>query len=80
MAQAIKASGAIVYLEPFDFVTVLAKAKDPLVVVSVGGVVWTSYRYLFSYKGLAFYTKSSEPLELPPTSETINARSIWIPG
>jgi hypothetical protein len=80
IAQAIKASGAIVSLDPGEFVSLLARAKDPLVVVSVGGVFRTKYCYLFSYKGLFFYTKSPESLDLPSACETITARSIWIPG
>jgi hypothetical protein len=32
------------------------------------------------YKGLAFYTKSTEPLQLPATAEVIAARSIWTPN
>jgi hypothetical protein len=80
IAQAIKASGAIVNMEPAEFLSLLARAKDPLVVCSVGGVFWTKYCYLFNYKGLFFYTKSSESLDLPPACETIMAKSIWIPG
>ena len=80
IAQAIKASGAVVNMEQTEFLSLLARVKDPLVVASVGGVFWTKYCYLFSYKGLFFYTKSSESLDLPPNCETIMARSIWIPG
>jgi hypothetical protein len=40
----------------------------------------TSYLYLTSYKGLAFFTKSPEPLILPGGSEVIQAQKIWIPG
>ncbi len=79
-AQAIKASGAIVYLESSEFLNLLARAKDPLVISSTGGLIWTSYSYLFGYKGLCFYTKSTEPLDLPSTCEVIVAKSIWIPG
>ena len=74
-----KRRGAIVSLEPAEFLALLGRAKDPLVVVSVGGVFWTKYSYLFSFKGLFFYTKSSESLDLPSACETIVAKSIWIP-
>ena len=80
IAQAIKASGAIVSLEPADFVALLSRAKDPLVVVAKGGLFWSKHCYLFNYKGLFFYTKSPESLDLPATCETIMARGIWVPG
>ncbi len=37
-------------------------------------------QYLLSYKGLAFFTKTPEPLDLPGAAEVIAAQSIWIPG
>jgi hypothetical protein len=80
IAQAIKASGAIVNMESSEFLNLLARVKEPLVVAATGGLIWTSYNYLFSYKGLCFYTKSSEPLDLPSNCEVIEAKGIWIPG
>ena len=66
VAQAIKASGAIVRGEPEDFLRILSRQQEPLVVQATGGFFSTSYQYLSSYKGLAFYTKSSFPLTLLP--------------
>ncbi len=80
VAQAIKASGAIVRVEPADFLTILHRQKEPLVVQATGGFFSTKYLYLSSYKGLAFFTKSSEPLQLPGGCEVIQAQNIWIPG
>jgi len=80
IAQAIKASGAIVRVEPDEFMKLVARMRDPLVVNAVGGFLSTKYQYLFSYKGLAFYTKSPDPLPLPTSAEVVTARSIWIPG
>jgi hypothetical protein len=80
VAQAIKASGAIVRVEPDEFMKLVAKQRDPLVVCAVGGLLSTNYQYLFSYKGLAFYTKSPDALPLPTGAEIVTARSIWIPG
>ena len=34
-------------------------------VIAQGGVFSTNFQYLMSYKGLAFCTKSSTPLDLP---------------
>ncbi|MHB1034021.1 MAG: hypothetical protein ACYC35_11730 [Pirellulales bacterium] len=80
IAQAIKASGAIVRLEPQDFEVILSRVEAPLVVTAVGGFFSTSYQYLTAYKGLVFYTASPEPLPLPDDAEVIPARRIWIPG
>jgi len=80
IAQAIKASGVIVQVEPRDFLLILQKQQAPLVVQAVGGFFTTSYQYLSSYKGLAFFTKAAEPLLLPDGCEVVEARKIWIPG
>lgn len=79
MAQAVKASGAIVRMEPKDFLQILYRADDPIVVTSTSKVFKTSYKYLTSHKGLAFYTKSATPLQLG-TVEIVHAKQIWIPG
>lgn len=78
-ARAIKASGAIVRVEPNDFETILRKAESPLVVQSESGVFSRKYHYLTGYKGLIFYTRTQTPLLLPPKAELITARKIWIP-
>jgi len=80
VAQAIKASGAIVRVEPADFLHILNRQQEPLVVQASGGFFSTSYQYLSSYKGLAFFTKSSFPLTLPNGCEIVQAQKIWIPG
>ena len=79
IAQAIRASGAIVKVEPNDFLTILGRHEEPLVVQAESGVFGTTYRYLTSYKGLAFFTQSSRRLHLPGTAELIVAKKIWIP-
>ena len=80
IAQAIKASGAIVRVEPADFMTILSRSHEPLVVLAETKFIRTAYRYLTSYKGLIFYTKSPMPLELTSDIEVITAKNIWIPG
>jgi len=79
IAQAIKASGAIVRVEPRDFSSILEKQAAPLVVHATGGFFSTSYHYLTSYKGLAFFNKSEAPLNLPRNTELVQAQKIWIP-
>jgi hypothetical protein len=78
--MAIQASGVIVHVEPADFVGILQRQPGALVVHATGGFFSTSYRYLTSYKGLAFYTKAPAPLDLPPATELVQAKSIWVPG
>jgi hypothetical protein len=80
IANAIKASGVVVRVTPIDFHTILRKIERPLVLYAKGGLFSTNYQYLVSYKGFAFFTKSSEPILLPTEIETIVAKKIWIPG
>ncbi len=80
IAQAIKASGAIVRVEPDAFVSILSKTDRPLVVTAKGGVIKSNYQYLTGYKGLVFFTKSPTPLILPGGVELIASRQIWIPS
>ena len=77
---AIRASGVIVRVEPDDFVGLLQRQPGALVVHATGGLFSTDYRYLTSYKGLAFWTKANYELGLPPKCEVVTAGSISIPG
>ncbi|HEV7903984.1 MAG TPA: hypothetical protein VGO96_09095 [Pyrinomonadaceae bacterium] len=79
IANAIKASGVLVTVTPEDFAAILRRTERPLVVAAQGGLFSTHYKYLTSYKGLAFYTKSPAPLMLPMGAEVVNAKSLSIP-
>ena len=79
VAQATKASGVIVELEPEEFQRLLYLADHPLGVAATGGVFKESFQYLFSHKGLAFYTKSEDRLHLPGGAEVVTAKKIWVP-
>ncbi len=80
IAQAIKASGVIVRIEPGEFAKLMNRARDPLIVVAEGGLFSKNYQYLMSYKGIAFFTKSGTPLSLPGGAELVTAGRIWSPG
>jgi hypothetical protein len=80
IADAIKASGAIVRVEAADFETILNRVDNPLVVYAESTFLSTKYHYLTAYKGLIFYTKTASPLMLRPSAEVIRARKIWIPS
>jgi hypothetical protein len=79
IAQAIKASGAIVRVEPNDFMEILRRSERPLVVCSQSKFFSTKYHYLTAYKGLIFYTKTETALALRLEIEVITAKKIWIP-
>ena len=80
MAQAIKASGAIIRVEPDEFQKILHRQDAPLVVVAVGGFRGRTWQYLTSYKGLVFHTKTTDQVVLPSRTEIVHAKKIWIPA
>lgn len=80
IANAVKAVGIICRVEPHDFVNIIRKVDKPLVVCYEGGFFSKNYQYLTSYKGLAFYTKSPEPIQFAPGTEIVTASKIWIPS
>lgn len=77
--NALKAIGTVIKLAPPDFAKILRRTQRPLVVHAVGGVWSTKYLYLTSYRGLAFFTKASKPIPLPPDAEIILAEEISLP-
>lgn len=81
IAQAVKASGAIVRMDPNDFLQIVYRAEGPLVVMATSRAFGrTRYKYITSYKGLAFYTKSASQLDLGSGVELVSAKTIWIPA
>jgi hypothetical protein len=79
IANAKRASGTVVSVTPENFSAILARTEKPIVVHATGGLFSTSYHYMTSYRGFAFYTKSRQPVELPAGTELVAAESIWIP-
>lgn len=81
VAQAIKASGIIVHLEPEEFQRVLYRIEAAVVVMALatGRMFDKHHQYLTSYRGLAFYTRSVDRLHMPSGAEVITARKIWAP-
>ena len=79
IANAIKASGAIINVDPKDFISIVSRSREPLVVMADKSF-WSAYKYLSSYKGLTFYAKSNQRLNIPGNAEIIIARKIWIPS
>ncbi len=58
IAQAIKASCVVVRVETVDFLRLLNRQDEPIVVRSPGGFFQAPWRYLTTYKGLAFVADS----------------------
>ncbi|TVR80347.1 MAG: hypothetical protein EA409_07905 [Saprospirales bacterium] len=80
LANAIKASGAIVRVDNENFREIVLKNKEALVISSKGGFFSTNYQYLCSYKGFVFHTKSKNPLSIPQHAEIIQAGKVWLPS
>lgn len=79
VANAIKASGAIVRLKEEDFIKVISRAENPVIIVSRGGFMKKDFDYLTAYKGFVFYVRTKSEMNLPGNSEIISAQQIWIP-
>lgn len=79
VANAQKAIGSIIKLDPEEFQKVLVLADSPLVVIAAGGIFTKWHKYVFSFRGLTFYCKSNAELILPGGAQIVNARKISIP-
>src|SRR2546430_5639959 len=80
IAQAIKASGVVVRVEPANFQRILNQQDEPIVVCARGGFFRIHWRYLTTYKGLAFFTMSPDPLPLPGRAQPIHGKPLLLPG
>ncbi len=78
--QAVKASGVMVRVEPAEFLRLVERQPSPLIVRAPSRMFRVKYQYVTTYKGLAFFTKASEPLALPRDAEVIDAKAIWVPA
>lgn len=78
--SAIRSFGVIVTVNPVEFLKVVLREENPLVVMSQGGFFATEYRYLVSHRGLAFFAKSPFPLDLPSNVEVVVAQQVAMPG
>ena len=80
IANAIKASGAIVRLKEEDFIKVISRGDNPVIIISRGGFMRKEFYYLTAYKGFIFYVRTKNEINLPGDSEIISAQQIWIPS
>jgi len=79
-ANAVKAMGGIVQLEPDDFQRFVQRIDDALVVCAETSFFGTRYQYVTGHRGLVFYSKSREPLRLGSRAEVIRAKRISMPS
>ena len=77
----IKATGAIVHVDPGVLLELIQKSENPLVVVAKKPKWFsTSYAYLTNYKGMFFYTVSQDELMFSESCEMIQVKKIWVPS
>ncbi len=79
IANAVKACGTIVHVQPDEFLKILSFQKNPLIIRARGGLLSKTYKYLTSYKGLAFFCRNRTELALPGDAQLIHAKRISIP-
>ncbi len=78
IAAGLKTIGPIVYMDSDEFLEILTMSERPLVVYSPKRLIGT-HKYLTSYKGITFYTKSRQWLELDESCEVVTCKTIWVP-
>ncbi len=78
--EAKKAMGSIIHIENKDFLDLVKKEENPLVVFHHGGVLRKVYSYLFSWQGYIFVTKSQKKLSLPGKTQVIKAKKLELPS
>jgi hypothetical protein len=76
VTQAGRSSGLLVRLSPEEFSRLVSRTSDQLVVVVEGD---SHYHYLTSHKGVPFYTRSQNRLQLPPNAEVVIAEGMSLP-
>lgn len=78
--KAAKATGTIVRIESAEFMRILGKVEDGLVVHGIGGFWKKKHQYLTNYKGIFFFTETVDALQLSYKVEVIEATNIWVPS
>lgn len=75
----VVASGCVVFLEREEFIDVLKRQEEPVVVCSLKGTLRNRHTYLTSYRGMLFAHRSKTPIELEGY-DLINAEEIRFAG
>ena len=80
MMQAVRAMGVIVKVKPEEFLRIVNRVSEPLIVSAPHGMFSKKKDYLVPYKGFVFYTSAKDELRLPPSVEVMQAQSMYVPG
>ena len=80
LINAVRSFGVVCTVEQDEFMTLVSHQECPLVLTSVGGIFTTEYRYLTSYKGIAFFCKTPYQLQIPDTAETVQVKNLVVPS
>jgi hypothetical protein len=70
----VPATGVRLKLE--DFMSIISKSEEPLVIVTCEGFFTKLYKYVTAYKGFVFFTESLDRLDFSSNTEVIQAQSI----
>lgn len=68
--------GTGVRVKSEDFLNILSKSQDPLVIFTAEGFFTKIYKYVTTYKGFVFFTESLDRFEFSSDIEVIQAQSI----
>ena len=68
--------GTGVHVKCEDFITILSKSEDPLVIMTAEGLFTKIYKYATAYKGFVFFTESLDKLHFGKEIELIQALSL----
>lgn len=71
--------GPIIVIHEKQFREIVEKNPELLVITTFGGFPSGKHRYMISYKGFYFFTKSSSQLRLPESTEIMQVEEIAIP-
>lgn len=77
--QATRSFGIITQVGRETFIEIIGRQDKPLILESTGGIFRKHYRYLTSYKGITFFTKCYNAVNLPTNAEIIKVHNIRIP-
>ena len=77
--RVVTAGGCVIFLEREEFIEVLKRQEEPLVVCSLKGTLKNRHTYLTSYRGMLFAHRAKSPIELEGY-DLINAQEIRFGG
>jgi hypothetical protein len=78
-SQGLKAAGTIVQVNAHEFLRMVERQDEPLVVTRGPKVFHKNHIYLTTFKGFTFFCSSRGELSMPGKAEVFTVRSIWIP-